>query len=144
MPFNKDGSRKESALYKKSGFKMKSSPTKKGIFSNFFSSLGAKKTDMGELRNKQARSSKGVSEFQANTKKSRAESKAKTAKTAKKATVKQKSQDDVLTKNIKNTKQKGDYGSMSVNALVKLREKGNKDVQSTINAKLKKDPNKWD
>tara|TARA_R110002096_G_scaffold334992_1_gene528619 strand:+ start:123 stop:815 length:693 start_codon:yes stop_codon:yes gene_type:complete len=46
-----------------SGYKMKSSPAK-GVLSNFFSSLGAKKTDMGELRSKQARSSKGTSEFE--------------------------------------------------------------------------------
>jgi len=64
-------------------FKMKASPAKN--LSNFFSSLqtggsrdiGLKKTDMSKLRAKQARSSKGISEFQANTKKSRAESKAK-------------------------------------------------------------------
>tara|TARA_R110002167_G_scaffold357756_1_gene573441 strand:+ start:273 stop:677 length:405 start_codon:yes stop_codon:yes gene_type:complete len=37
-----------------------------------------------------------------------------------------------------------DYSSMSVNALVKLRKGGNKDVQKTINAKLKENPNKWD
>ena len=36
-----------------SGFKMKSSPTKKGLFSNLFSSLGAKKTDIGgEMKKK--------------------------------------------------------------------------------------------
>ena len=48
-------------------YKMKSSPAK-GKLGDFFkglgASLGAKKTDMGELRNKQARSSKGVSEFE--------------------------------------------------------------------------------
>ena len=37
-----------------------------------------------------------------------------------------------------------DYNSMSVNDLVKLRKKGNKDVQKVINAKLKANPNKWD
>jgi hypothetical protein len=46
-----------------SGFKMKSSPTK-GILSDFFQSIGAKKTDMNELRAKQRRSSKGISEFE--------------------------------------------------------------------------------
>ena len=46
-----------------SGFKMKSSPAK-GIFDNLFKGLGARKTDMGELRAKQARSSKGISEFE--------------------------------------------------------------------------------
>ena len=40
--------------------------------------------------------------------------------------------------------EKIDYSSMSVNDLVKLRSKGNKDVQKTINAKLKANPNKWD
>ena len=39
---------------------------------------------------------------------------------------------------------KDNYNSMSVNDLVKLRKKGNKDVQKVINAKLKANPNKWD
>jgi len=44
-------------------FKMKYSPIK-GVFGDFFKNIGAKKTDMGKLREKQARSSKGVSEYQ--------------------------------------------------------------------------------
>jgi len=42
---------------------MKYSPIK-GVFSDFFKNIGAKKTDMGKLREQQARSSKGVSEYQ--------------------------------------------------------------------------------
>jgi hypothetical protein len=44
-------------------FKMKYSPIK-GVFGDFFKNIGAKKTDMGKLREKQARSSKGVSKYQ--------------------------------------------------------------------------------
>ena len=44
-------------------YKMKSSPAK-GILSNFFQGINAKKTDMGEVRAKQRRSSKGISEFE--------------------------------------------------------------------------------
>tara|TARA_R110002167_G_scaffold199928_2_gene403260 strand:+ start:176 stop:742 length:567 start_codon:yes stop_codon:yes gene_type:complete len=59
-------------------FKMKSTPMK-GRLADFFKGIGAKKTDMGELRAKQARSSKGVSEFQHKTTKAKATSKAKKA-----------------------------------------------------------------
>ena len=44
-------------------YKMKSSPAK-GILSDFFQGINAKKTDMGEVRAKQRRSSKGISEFE--------------------------------------------------------------------------------
>jgi hypothetical protein len=59
-------------------FKMKYSPIK-GVFGDFFKNIGAKKTDMGKLREKQARSSKGVSEYQHRVEESKRKRKAKRA-----------------------------------------------------------------
>jgi len=61
-------------------FKMKYSPIK-GVFGDFFKNIGAKKTDMGKLREKQARSSKGVSEYQHRVEESKRKRKAKRAET---------------------------------------------------------------
>tara|TARA_R110002074_G_scaffold315145_2_gene485508 strand:+ start:91 stop:795 length:705 start_codon:yes stop_codon:yes gene_type:complete len=58
----------------KTPFKLKSSPAK-GKLGDFFKGIGGKKTDMNALRAKQARSSKGISEFQHNKTKAKTTSK---------------------------------------------------------------------
>ena len=60
-------------------FKMKYSPIK-GVFSDFFKNIGAKKTDMGKLREQQARSSKGKSEYQHRVEESKRKSRELSAK----------------------------------------------------------------
>ena len=57
-------------------FKMKRTPIK-GIIDDFFKSIKAKETNMGDLRAKQARMSKGTSEYQYRVEESRRKAKAR-------------------------------------------------------------------
>ena len=144
-------------------FKMKRTPIK-GKLDNFFSSLGKKATS--DRQTKQVQENQGMTNFEKRQADKAAERKSGGKSKFQRAVVKRKARkklkpgefttkrklegnlvpnQELMEKKVKKVDvAKPDYSSMSVNALVKLREKGNKDVQSTINTKLKKDPNKWD